>query len=62
MNRIASTVRPGWVSDDMYPFDSRFFATKSGHRMHFVDVGEGDPIVFVHTNPTWSFEFRHAIR
>ena len=62
MNRIASTLRPDWVSDDMYPFQSRFFATASGHRMHYVDEGKGEPIVFVHGNPAWSFEFRHAIR
>ncbi len=62
MNRSASSLRPGWVSDDLYPFESRFFATASGHRMHFVDEGEGEPIVFVHGNPAWSFEFRHAIR
>ena len=62
MNPTSSTLRPGWVSDDMYPFESRFFADASGHRMHFVDEGEGEPIVFVHGNPAWSFEFRHAIR
>ena len=39
MNRVASTLRPDWVSDEMYPFESRFFATASGHRMHFVDEG-----------------------
>ena len=62
MNELAPTARPDWVSDDMYPFESRFFATASGHRMHFVDEGEGEPIVFVHGNPAWSFEFRHAVR
>ena len=46
----------------MYPFESRFFATPSGHQMHFVDEGEGEPIVFVHGNPAWSFEFRHLIK
>lgn len=61
MNRIASTRRPDWLSDDMYPFESRFFTTPSGHSMHFVDEGEGKPIVFVHGNPAWSFEFRHLI-
>ena len=61
MDRFESTVRPDWVSDDMYPFESRFFATPSGHRMHFVDEGVGEPIVFVHGNPAWSFEFRHLI-
>ncbi|MDE0028536.1 MAG: alpha/beta fold hydrolase [Deltaproteobacteria bacterium] len=45
----------------MYPFESKFFTTPSGHRMHFVDEGEGEPIVFVHGNPAWSFEFRHLI-
>ena len=29
--------------------------------MHFVDEGTGEPIVFVHGNPVWSFEFRHLI-
>ena len=62
MNRMESTHRPDWVSDDMYPFESRFFAGPAGHRMHFVDEGEGEPIVFVHGNPAWSFEFRHVIR
>ena len=62
MDRTVPTVRPDWVSDEMYPFESRFFATPSGHRMHFVDEGEGEPIVFVHGNPAWSFEFRHLDR
>ena len=62
MNRAAPILRPEWVSDAMYPFESRFFDAASGHRMHFVDEGEGEPIVFVHGNPAWSFEFRHAIR
>jgi len=30
--------------------------------MHYVDEGNGDPIVFVHGNPAWSFEFRNAIK
>ena len=30
--------------------------------MHFVDEGEGEPLVFVHGNPTWSFEFRYPIQ
>ena len=29
--------------------------------MHYVDEGSGEPIVFVHGNPAWSFEFRHLI-
>ncbi len=59
---IEPGLRPEWVSDDMYPFESRFFTTGAAHSMHFVDEGEGEPIVFVHGNPAWSFEFRHVIR
>ncbi len=53
--------RPDWVSDEFYPFTSRFFTTSDGHEMHYVDEGQGPAIVFVHGNPTWSFEFRHLI-
>ena len=61
MSRIASAFRPDWVSDEMYPFESKFFTTPSGQTMHFVDEGSGAPIVFVHGNPAWSFEFRRLI-
>ena len=30
--------------------------------MHYVDEGSGEPIVFVHGNPAWSFEFRNVIK
>ena len=55
-------VRPDWVSDEMFPFESKFFATPAGHTMHFIDEGQGEPIVFIHGNPSWSFEFRHLIK
>jgi haloalkane dehalogenase len=29
--------------------------------VHYVDEGRGDPILFVHGTPTWSFEYRHLI-
>lgn len=54
-------VRPDWVSDELFPFESRFFDTPDGQRMHYVDEGDGPAIVFVHGNPSWSFEFRHLI-
>jgi haloalkane dehalogenase len=30
--------------------------------MHYVDEGSGDPVLFVHGTPSWSFEFRDLIR
>ena len=49
------------VSADLYPFASHFL-DRSGLRYHYVDEGAGDPIVFVHGNPTWSFFFRELLR
>ena len=62
MNPNTLTARPNWVSAEMFPFESRFFTTPSGQSMHFIDEGEGEPIVFVHGNPSWSFEFRHLVK
>lgn len=62
MTPDTSPARPDWVSDEMFPFESRFFTTPSGQSMHFIDEGEGEPIVFVHGNPSWSFEFRHLVK
>jgi len=61
MSSLLGAERPDWVSDAMYPFESRLFETVDGHGMHYIDEGEGSPIVFVHGNPAWSFEFRHLV-
>ena len=58
----ASPVRPTWVSDEMFPFQSKFFKTPAGHTMHYIDEGKGEPIAFIHGNPSWSFEFRHLVK
>ena len=52
---------PAWVDRVGYPFVSRFVALPSG-RLHYVDEGSGEPILFVHGTPTWSYEWRHLIR
>lgn len=44
-----------------YPFRSNFFNLSSGLSMHYVDEGEGQPFLFVHGNPTWSFYYRRLI-
>jgi haloalkane dehalogenase len=50
----------GRIDRSAYPFESRWRDLPQG-RMHYVDEGEGEPIVFVHGTPTWSFEWRHLI-
>lgn len=49
-----------WVDRAEYPFQSRYWPTEDGD-LHYVDEGRGDPIVFVHGNPTWSFMYRKLI-
>jgi haloalkane dehalogenase len=52
---------PEWLDTQEYPFEPHFFKTPAG-TMHYVDEGTGEPIVFVHGNPAWSFEFRKLIK
>ena len=60
MVQSSSAARPAWVSERLYPFESRFFTTPGG-RMHYVDEGAGAPVAFLHGNPSWSFEFRGLV-
>lgn len=50
-----------WVDRAAYPFRSRYAEVMPGIRVHFVDEGAGDVVLFVHGTPTWSFEWRHAV-
>ena len=45
---------------DEYPFESHWLDLDS-HRYHYIDEGQGSPLLFVHGNPTWSFAFRRLI-
>lgn len=33
----------------------------NGSKIHYVDEGEGDPILLIHGNPTWSYVWRNII-
>ncbi|OBH15383.1 alpha/beta fold hydrolase [Mycolicibacter sinensis] len=52
--------RPAWVDDELFPFESRFIDI-DGHRLHYVDEGTGPVLLFLHGNPTWSFDYREVI-
>ena len=43
-----------------FPFKSNFIDIK-GNRMHYIDEGKGDPILFLHGNPTSSYLWRNII-
>jgi cis-3-alkyl-4-acyloxetan-2-one decarboxylase len=45
----------------LYPFTSHYLDLK-GLKYHYIDEGQGDPLVMVHGNPTWSFYYRELIK
>ncbi|UCH36295.1 MAG: haloalkane dehalogenase [Armatimonadota bacterium] len=47
------------ISPD-FPYESHY-ADVLGSRMHYVEQGAGDPILFVHGTPTWSYLWRNVI-
>lgn len=57
----ASMDAPAWLDSGEYPFTSRYF-TANRQRLHYIDTGEGEPFLFVHGAPSWSFDFRHVIQ
>lgn len=44
-----------------YPFASHYLALPGG-RMHYVDEGQGEAVVMLHGNPTWSFFYRDLVK
>ena len=43
-----------------FPFESRYIEV-FGSKMHYIDEGEGDPILFIHGNPTSSYLWRNVV-
>lgn len=63
---------PAWLQP-LYPFTPRSFATPGGASMSYVDTGgesaarnasaaEGEAVLLLHGNPTWSFYYRNLIQ
>ena len=50
-----------WIPEQLYPFEHHQ-ADVAGARVHYVDEGEGPPLLLLHGNPTWSFLWRDVIR
>lgn len=43
-----------------FPFESRYVEV-AGSKLHYIDEGQGDPILFLHGNPTSSYLWRNII-
>lgn len=52
---------PPFIPDPrLFPFTSKWFDSRVG-KVHYIDEGIGDPILFLHGNPTWSFLYRGIV-
>lgn len=60
MSATETQVEPNWLDNDLYPFESNYMDLDPG-RLHYVDEGQGRPLVMLHGNPTWSFLYRDLI-
>jgi cis-3-alkyl-4-acyloxetan-2-one decarboxylase len=43
-----------------FPFVPRYFRA-NGFDMHFIDEGEGEPLLFLHGDPTWGYLWRKIV-
>lgn len=43
-----------------FPFESKFVDVLDSN-MHYIEVGEGDPILFIHGQPTYSYLWRNIL-
>ncbi len=50
-----------WLDKSEYPFSSNY-ADINGQKMHYIDEGKGETILFVHGTPSWSFDYRNVIK
>ncbi len=55
-----STHPPFRPDPRLFPFESRWIETGAG-RVHYVDEGDGPPLLLLHGNPTWSFLYRGIV-
>lgn len=59
-NLKSAAVQPSETFNDTWPYHARY-STAPGFAMHYVDVGRGEILLFLHGEPTWSYLFRHQI-
>ncbi|REK06853.1 MAG: alpha/beta fold hydrolase [Planctomycetota bacterium] len=44
-----------------WPYEPHYVEVPGGLRMHYVEAGQGDPILCVHGEPTWAYLYRKMI-
>ena len=56
-----NTQVPTWLDSSLYPFAHKYIHLSAG-KMHYVEEGAGEVILFVHGTPTWSLLYRNMIK
>ncbi|MDQ3871672.1 MAG: alpha/beta fold hydrolase, partial [Chloroflexota bacterium] len=52
--------RPAWLPAELYPFADHW-AEIDGNNVHYLDEGDGPPLLLLSGNPSWSFGYRGII-
>lgn len=60
MSDVVRTPDEAFAGLPDFPFEPRYHEV-DGLRLAYLDEGEGDPVVFFHGEPTWSFLWRKVI-
>ncbi len=55
------TERPDWLPTALFPYADHYVHL-DGHRVHYVDEGQGPVLLMLHGNPTYSFLYRGIIQ
>jgi haloalkane dehalogenase len=43
----------------LLPFQGNYFNLAGDIRYHYLDEGQGEPVVMLHGNPSWSYYYRN---
>lgn len=46
--------------ESLLPFKSHFLS-RNGQQLHYLNEGQGEPVVMVHGNPSWSYYYRNLV-
>ncbi len=47
---------------ELFPFESHFLTVRNQFQYHYLDEGDGQPLLMVHGNPTWGFYWRELVK
>jgi pimeloyl-ACP methyl ester carboxylesterase len=47
--------------DGSFPFEPRYQQVADDIRLHYVEEGQGQPVLMLHGNPTWSYLYRRFL-